>query len=310
MESEYRIEIINTLSNLFSALYTATAAIAADHAYAAWTDKPQFARLVENNPRQQAIRVIEQLEYIDEQDPREIILTPGLLAASAKTIEAIQQLNLAKWDFKKAVVAFKEAKLTFDHPELKNSVEELLNKRNTRTARSLKKYGFARLHLKQCYRQIPMLDAIPQKVSWTWANTRSITRISIAEAEKMLRKRGEDYGIQQQLIKLHTLSADESIAIVQELAPHLRTNIVFAKDHDVERLMLKGSLPLFFPAEAGAVLPEFRAPKAKAITNPDRERRSDQRLDPVPFLPAIRGYRYHPHPAAATFSRKWEKDKY
>jgi hypothetical protein len=290
LESEFRIAILDAISALYTSVSNFTYAIKQDSNLCAWTDQPQFSCLQRKDARDQAIAVFEQLEYLDEQDPREIILAPGLLGASVATIEKIRQLNTAKAKFKETVLAFKEAKLSFT--DINKTVEELLNKRHPRTANSLKKFGFSRLHLKQCYRQIPLLEQVPEKVSWTWANTRSIKKITIAQAEKMLHQRGEDYGIQLQLKKLSQLPANESVAIVQELAPHLRTNIVMAHGDEIQRFMLKGSLPLFFPADSSTALPEFVPPKLKKATSPERERRNDQRIDPTPFLPAIRGFRY------------------
>jgi len=164
-------------------------------------------------------------------------------------------------------------------------------------AHNLHRIGLSRLHLKQCYRLIPYFEKRPDKITWTWANTRSIKRITVLEADALLLKQGEDNRIAWQRQKLAQLSQDEPLAVVQELAPHLRANVVFRDNEKATptRKMIKGPVPIFY-AEHNCLqpnlLPCFRPPKEKKAKDKDRLTRNDMKLEPNLFLPAIRAHRY------------------
>ena len=160
----------------------------------------------------------------------------GIVASSAGTLEAIQHLNACKDRFKASILALKSAKIALSDPYLTEHFEKVLSKRARDVADTLTKMGLARLHLKQCYRRIPCFAVRPSKVSWTWANTRAITRISVNEAEKLLLKQGTDPGIILQLNKLAHLNYDEPLAILQTLAPHLRANLVFEEGNTIKQI--------------------------------------------------------------------------
>src|SRR5207302_3907658 len=139
------------------------------------------------------------------------------------------------------------AKIPTADPQLSAHFEQVLGLRPGVTSQTLRKIGLPRLHLKQCYRRIPILPTRPHKVSWTWANTKAITRITVAQAEQLLQKHGQDAGILSQLSKLKSLAPNTPLAIVQELAPHLRANIVLPTSTGAStRIMVKGPVPLFY----------------------------------------------------------------
>lgn len=244
--------------------------------------------------RNDALEFINQLEYIDTQEPKEILVGAGIFAASKATIAAINQVNSAKNKFKQAILALKTAKIKINDQYFLSTFEEILNARSQDITTQLRKVGLARLHLKQCYRKIPILNHRPKKVTWTWANTKAIKKIDVNTAQQMLEKHRQDQGIQHQLAKLQTLNPNEPLAIVQELAPHLRANILIKDGINETRFMLKGSLPIFYLDEPSLpTLPEFIPPEEKKEKNKNRQIRSDVRLDPEPFLPAIRVHRYN-----------------
>jgi hypothetical protein len=92
---------------------------------------------------------------------------------------------------------------------------------------------------------------------------------------------------------LRALPQDEILAIVQELAPHLRANVVLPnlQGPGYYRKMVKG-LPVFYLHKNMENLPELRPPGDKKKRDPRRPRRKDVRLEDMPFLPAIRAHRY------------------
>lgn len=260
----------------------------------AWFQPPESLPMPEGlSVRSQAMTFIRQLEYLDNQKPREILVGAGLIGGSEKTLTAVIALNDAKDDFKQVMLALKKAKLKHLKVEVDHLFESMLEKRPESIASSLRKVGLARLHLKQCYRRIPVFFECPLKVSWTWANTRAITRITQDEARQLLLKQGNDYPIELQLNKLAALNPNEPLAIVQELAPHLRANVVLACEKDQERrVMVKGPMPIFYLAKAGEAFPEIRPPGLKRGKNKERAVRSDVKLEAEAFLPSIRVHRY------------------
>lgn len=295
LESEYRIAVLLSYQELQDALlFLQERIVIQDARLPAWFEPPQDLSYPPAEPvRKQVFSLLSQLEYLDHQKPREILIGAGLLAASLQTYTAIEHLNLCKDRFKAAMLALKAAKIKVSDPYLTEHFESKFVSRSTVTAKTLRRVGLARLHLKQCYRRIPLFKERPHKVSWTWANTRAITRISVKTAEQLLLKQGKDPGIQLQLQKLYALPIDEPLAIVQELAPHLRANIVLPGEaQTVKRQMVKGPVPLFYLGDEKEPLPQIRPPKTKQSRDAKRPVRSDVKLNREPFLPAIHVHRY------------------
>lgn len=323
--STFRIELLEAFKALKEALTIFESALDADEALPAWFLPPEALQINAGaNVRSQAYTLIQQLEYLDGQKPREILVGAGIFAASENTLQCITHLNQCKDRFKEAMLALKKANIKMNDHFLSEQFEPLLETRRSITndslpnlpldtrsetvAKTLKKVGLARLHLKQCYRRIPIFFERPLKVSWTWANTKAITRITVEQAKKLLSKQGNDQTIEQQLIKLYALSPNEPLAIVQELAPHLRANVVFlnnepgklnepsklqeAPTNPERRIMVKGPIPLFYLAQKNDIFPRIRPPGLKRGKNKARRIRSDVKLDPDPFLPTIRVHRY------------------
>jgi hypothetical protein len=274
-ESELRVAALNAFEDLTKGIDTLSDAILADTDLIAWAQETNdviFPIAANASAREKTVSVLKQNQYLEHQDPREILICAGFVGASFDTIEQVRRVNAQKDHFKQTILALKATKAA--------------------NPNRLQKMGLARLHLKQCYRKIPLLTCAPHKLNWTWANTRSIKKISIIKAQELLLKKGDDLGIQIQLQKLNQLPAHESLAIVQELAPHLRVNIVLMENGIVRRLMMKGPLPVFFPAKPQTPFPTFAPPAKKRGRDQNRSIRSDVKLDPTPFLPAIRVHRY------------------
>jgi len=275
-ESALRQDVLDAFTVLQNSLDGLCSAIKAESELIAWVQQESDTALFlgDLSVREKAIALFKQLDFLSRQAPREILILPGFIGASAQTLAQVYQVNQAKDQFKKQVLALKAALLK--PSSLSNAMHQM---------------GLARIHLKQCYRKIPVLALAPVKMSWTWAHTKSIKRITKAIAHEMLLKRGEDSGILMQLQKLSSLPPNEQLAIVQELAPHLRTNIVLSGEN-ATRLMIKGPVPIFFPCDNQTPYPSFKPPLKKTLRDEKRSIRKDVRLDPNPFLPAIRAHRY------------------
>ncbi len=300
LNSEYILDVIQSFEALQNALsQLQPKLVEKDSKLPSWFQAPVDLPTPIGLPDRDAIfGLIRQCEYLDHQKPRDILIGAGIVAASAETLEAIRTLNTAKDRFKTAILALKAAKIPTADPYLCAHFEQVLGKRSEITAHTLGKMGLPRLHLKQCYRRIPILPTRPHRVSWTWANTKAITRISVLEAEQLLLKQGQDAGILSQVTKLKSLPLDTPLAIVQTLAPHLRANIVLpTPTGSTTRLMVKGPVPLFYAFEEHLPLPVLKPAGEKHAKDRNRPVRSDVKLDPEPFLPAIRVHRYLHAPA-------------
>jgi hypothetical protein len=292
LESTFRIEVLDAFEALTHALSILSQSVQAEIDLMAWVQNNPHLHASTSNAREKAITILNQLQYLDEQDPREILICAGFVGASSQTLAHVAEVNQAKERFKKSILALKAANIPKTDPFLTAELEAFLNTRHPHTAHTLKRMGLTRLHLKQCYRKIPILKHPPKKISWTWAHTRSIKKISVLTAQALLLKKGNDPGIQMQLKKLSQLAPHEPLAIVQELAPHLRTNIVFHQASEADRKMIKGPIPIFFPCDKITPLPDFKPPSEKCGRDQNRTTRSDVKLEPVLFLPAIRAHRY------------------
>lgn len=294
MITELCTDVINSFKELNACLQAVVEHVCVlDKDLPAWFQAPPELRVTSNNMRQQACNLLCQLEYLDQQNPKEILVGAGLIAASLETISTIQALNIAKQNFKTAILRLKAAKITTNYAFLAENFEKMLAQRDTNLAVNLTRLGLARLHLKQCYRKVPFFLNRPNKVAWTWANTRSIKRISIPQALQMLTKSAQDEGIKRQIKLLQNLQPNEKLAIVQDLAPHLRANIVFPDGNSNKRIMVKGPVPIFYVDENNQGLPEFTPPGIKRGRDKDRVTRRDVKINPEPFLPAIRAHRYY-----------------
>ncbi len=292
-QSTLRQDILECFLKLQLSLEDLCVAIDKDSELIAWVHQDSESHFVlgDLSARAQAIALFKQIQYIDKQAPREIIVLPGFIGASVTTLTMVDEVNKAKDSFKKSVLALKAAKVSVQDPGFTQQIDDILNARASTMTHAMQKMGLARLHLKQCYRKIPVLRRAPAKISWTWAHTKAIKKISMTKAQEMLLKKGDDAGIQIQLQKLHALPQHEPLAIVQELAPHLRANIVLSGDVPA-RVMIKGPVPIFFPCDVKTPYPAFKIPQKKSLRDQNRSIRNDVRLDPTPFLPAIRAHRY------------------
>lgn len=291
MVTELATDVITSFQGLKSALNTACEHIhTLDRHLPAWCQPPAMLHLQGNNYRENACKFLSQLEYLDQQQPREILVGAGIMAASAETLDVLFTLNKSKDRFKQAMLRLKDAKISNKDQQLAQTFEQLLPQRDDNIAHSMARLGLARLHLKQCYRRIPILNERPKRISWTWANTRSIKKISVQTAESLLIKHSPDPGIERQISLLRSLHPDEKLAIVQELAPHLRANILLESG---KRVMVKGPVPIFYLMENSLGLPDFVPPGDKKGKDKERLIRKDVKINPQPFLPAIRAYRYY-----------------
>lgn len=224
------------------------------------------------------------------QDGRETRNYLGIIVANDKLIDAVHNVNLAKEAFHAGLQQIKNAA-----PKSLSSAKAQLITRHPDVQSVLRKEGLARLHLKQCWRQLPVAENEIAKVRFAWYQSgRSIKRITVREAEqKLLRLDTDAPHIKVQLRRLSGLPSGEPLAQVQTQAPLMRANLFFshplADGHT--RRALNVSMPLFVPNEHLG-LPDIKAPPTHPQPQRTRATRRDEKLEPDVFLPSLRVYRY------------------
>ena len=225
--------------------------------------------------------------YRDGQDGRETRSRHGLVLAGDTLIAQIRNANQCKDEFRNAVNRVQEQ---LDKADFNDHLSGL-GKRHTSLRESLHFSGLSRLHLKQCYRHLPLLEQPPLQVGFSWyAHGRSIRRIRTEEARQKLLALGEDKPhIRIQLAKLNALPATQPLAQVQTLAPVVRANLLYPDDAPRRRQAMNVALPLMIPGE---VLPAFNEIPPQPPEERTRQRRSDQKISDEPYLPSIRVHLY------------------
>jgi len=229
------------------------------------------------------------LWYRDGQDGRETRSRHGLVMANADLCEHIKDINQQKDRFRQAVQQARAELITDDWQQHYTQ----LGQRHASLRESLTFAGLKRVHLKQCFRHIPLLESCPKKVGFSWyVNGRSIKKISVAQAQEMLLELGEEKShIQVQLKKLAHLSEHLQLAQIQTLAPVVRANLVFDPASAIKRKAMNLALPLFIPGE-GAQLPVFNEISSEPPVGRTRQQRGDQKISAEPFLPSLRIHTY------------------
>lgn len=216
--------------------------------------------------------LIGDLWYQDgKQDGRETRARHGLVLIDEPIAEHILHINHLKDDFKYQV---QQARLELKEHGLREAMQAS---------------EMARVHLRQCYRHLPLLEERPQRIGFSWyTNGRSIRKLTAPQVEKMLFDLGaEKPHIQQQLNKLYALPEHTDLAQVQTLAPVVRANLVFQES----RKAMNAPLPLFI-LDNGHGLPEFNQLGLDIPEGRTRKARADQKIEPEPYIPSLRVHLY------------------
>lgn len=228
--------------------------------------------------------------YIDGQDGRTTRSHIGLIAADDTLMAKVAEVNRAKAEFSQRL-----ANIKAEHPPLLAEAKAVLPFRHPELHDHLRGSGLARLHLKQCWRAIPLAEAPVARVRLAWYSSgRSIKKLTVREVEqKLLALDSEAPHIRIQLRKLAALPADEPLAQVQRQAPLMRANLFYSEplEDGRTRRAMNVALPLFLPAPRGR-LPDHNLPPATPPESRTRARRSDEKLEEHPYLPSLRIFRY------------------
>lgn len=281
-------ELVETFDQLMDACHAFSLDIQSGQ-YPLWVPLSDHETAMGLNSITKAGQVFEDVWYQDGQDGRETRSSFGLIAGDDALIEKAAYINTMK-DSLKALVNQLQKQDKTQWRELKGE----LNTRRNALRESLHFSGLARLHLKQTWRHIPVIDRTPIRVGFNWYNSgRSIQKITQEQAQKALEKMDiSSPHIQTQLSALGQLRPATPLAKVQNLAPVMRANVFFDDNMTPDRLAMNVSLPLIFKASLDGKMPEHNEPPLTPPTERQRAIRSDRRIEDDPFLPSIRVHRY------------------
>ncbi len=228
--------------------------------------------------------------YQDGQDGRATRTHIGLVAAGEALVEAVARANATKAAFSALLARIKESE-----PELIPEAKAVLPFRHPELHDHLRGQGLARVHLKQCWRAIPLAEAPLARVRLAWYSSgRSIKRMTVQEAEQKLLKLDTDAAhVRIQLRRLAGIPSGEPLAQVQRQAPLMRANLFYREplDDGRTRRAMNVALPLFVPSADGR-LPDHNLPPPHPPEQRTRARRRDEKLEDEPFLASLRVYRY------------------
>lgn len=243
------------------------------------------------------IQALQDIWYLTGQDGRYTRTYIGIVAVSAPLMQAAVQVNHSKLALKQALDAIKKA-----YPQAWSSIKANLHQQVAASLKhqrpfalqgALASQGLSALHLKQSWRQLPLLDTPVEQVRFSWYSSgRSIKRLSVAQAHALLMAMNpEDPLVARQLKALAQLPSTTPLAQVQAQAPLMRANVFYqqALDDGRTRRALNVALPLFIQMTH---LPEHNQPSLNAPEARTRKQRADNQLADEVFLPSLRAYLY------------------
>ena len=225
--------------------------------------------------------------HTDDTDGRRTQSSYGLVGASTSIIDAAINLNSKKDQLRASVGQLTKSEL--------NTASEQLQHRSRALAITLNYHGLGRIHLKQCYRHIPLVDSTPHNIRFSWYNSgRSIKKFTAESAMQMLLKLDTAQPhIVRQIEKLSPLHKKTILAQIQNQVPVVRANIAWKKGNDSwQRIAKNCPLPILVPLLKIEKLPEHNLLTSTPPAVRSRAQRSDSLIDPEPFLPSLRIHLY------------------
>ncbi|WP_417222793.1 DNA replication terminus site-binding protein [Amphritea sp.] len=280
MSNTSAVELVDSLNGLHQALLIFSQQLSAS-TLPFWLPGPTARNLP------QAAALCTDIWYQDGQDGRTTLSQHGIIGADSQLIDATLKLNQAKADFQRLATQYRLSQTT--------DLLEQLHQRSEKIAALLHRHGAARLHLKQCYRQIPLLMQCPDKIGFSWYTSgRSIRKLTPTEAELKLQKMDVSQPhIQQQLQAVGNLRPGDMLAQIQNQVPVMRANMIWKNQDQVARKARNTSLPIIIALNSeNPCLPAYNEPPLTPPETRSRLERSDLKIDPQPFLPSLRAHRY------------------
>lgn len=227
--------------------------------------------------------------YQDGQDGRETRSSFGLVPATQEQLDLANLINEEKEHFKNKIKLLQKS-----NKSQWLDLRKQLGNTHPKLREQLRYSGLSRLHIKQTWRHIPIIDRTPIRAGFNWYQSgRSIQKFTVKQAQDALLNldTSSDH-IQTQLSILNKLSSTTPLAKVQNLAPTMRANLFFDDNELPARQAMNVSLPILFKASENGKLPPHNEPDLSAPAQRSRKVRSDRVIEDHPFLPSIRVHRY------------------
>ena len=240
------------------------------------SDKKQYSR-----------QIYTDIWHSGHQDGRRTQSCFGLVGANPDLLAAAEQLNRCKDQLRTCIGQLKKSEL----PEISHQ----LHQRSQAIAASMNQAGLGRLHLKQCYRHIPLVDTKPDNIRFSWYSSGlSIRKLTAHDAMELLLKLDTSQThINRQIEKLSPLHKNTPLAQIQKQVPVIRANIAWKIDASRwQRIAKNCPLPILIPLGEDDQLPVHNDLSATPPTQRSRALRSDSIIDPEPFLPSLRIHLY------------------
>ena len=256
-----------------------------------WVPLTENEQLNATTGLDKACNILSDFWYQDGQDGRETRSCFGFIAVPQATLDLANDVNNLKNTLKhQTQIIQKQNKQHW--LELKGQ----LARRHPTLQSQLHFSGLSRLHLKQTWRTITVINRTPVRIGFNWYHSgRSIQKISVQQAyDSLARLDTSSPHIQTQLSAVAKLSANTPLAKVQNLAPTMRANLFYDDGESPLRQAMNISLPILFKAHNKKTLPQHNEPEIEAPTERQRAVRSDRKIEDTPFLPSIRVHRYNP----------------
>lgn len=252
--------------------------------YFFWLDPRAEQRVSMENSLEKLLYIMNLMTLHTDQQSKTVILCPGFIAASDRVYTQILNLNGAKQTFQELMVSMRKKILQIQESTLDNQFGNPSHERPKAIQDFLQKIELEHLHFKHVYRCFPILERTPSQLSWTWAHTQSIKRITHIQAISLLEKRNKNERYSEEIDLIKSLPDDKVLTLRQKLKPHLRVNVTYP---DKKRGMLKGTMPVVFPI--GLTLPKIK-PAVPVEEQKERAKRKDKRTAEEALIPAIRLY--------------------
>lgn len=240
-----------------------------------------------------AAEIYTQHFFQDEQDPKETVILPGLLGASDETRRVAHALNAARNQVQEALSAMDRIQVGMTNPVTGRTRKERLGDLVLRDA------GLARLHRVQVYREVHVLERRPDNVSFVWARTRRVKRLSIEAVRQRLQRLLDNPPqaelVREDLARLGSLPRNEELALIDPMPCHARVNLAWRRQGETQgfdRAMRSAPIPLLYPAAADDELPSLKPLDPQRGALRQRAKRSDVKIEDQPFLATLAVYRY------------------
>lgn len=240
-----------------------------------------------SDKKQHARQMYTDIWHSGHQDGRRTQSCFGLVGANSELLAAAERLNQHKDQLRISIGQLKKSEL----PE----ISQQLHRRSHTVAANMNQAGLGRLHLKQCYRHIPLVETKPDNIRFSWYSSgQSIRKLTAHDAMKMLLNFDtSQVHIIRQIEKLSPLHKSTPLAQVQKQVPIIRANIAWKVDTNRwQRIAKNCPLPILIPLGKDDQLPAHNDLSPIPPTQRSRALRSDSIIDPEPFLPSLRIHLY------------------